>query len=127
LKVKLSDSKIFFSKEESRMKTAAKVFVILSIVCFAILFACYLILGVISLSTGEAQVISGVSYAGGVLIGVSFIYLIPIIVGSIALKKLKTATSHSRLVGMGVVTLLFCSLVGGILMLCIQDSDLSKK
>ncbi|MFA6862119.1 MAG: hypothetical protein WCR56_07115 [Bacilli bacterium] len=108
------------------MKTAAKIFVILGMVGGVIIFALYLILGIIGLSQGTNVELSGMAFSGAVVCGLSVIGLIPFIVGFFSLKKLKTATSHDGLVGMGVVTLLFCSLVGGILMLCIPDSDLKK-
>ena len=71
------------------MKTAAKVFIILGMVCL-------------------------------------FWTIVPLVVGIIALKKLNTATDKSELVGIGVCTLLFCNLIGGILMLCLQNSDLEE-
>lgn len=55
------------------------------------------------------------------------LYIFPLVVGIIALKKLKSATEKSQLVSMGVVTLIFCSLIGGILMLCLSDEDLAPK
>lgn len=54
------------------------------------------------------------------------ILIVPIIVGAIALKKLNTATTKSELTGIGVATLLFCNLIGGILLLCMSDEDLQK-
>lgn len=71
------------------MKTAAKVFIILGMIC-------------------------------------TFYLIIPLIVGFIALKKLKTATSKQELTGIAVVTLIFCSLIGGILMLCLNDKDFAE-
>ncbi len=71
------------------MKTAAKVFIILSMI---VLFWC----------------------------------IFPLIVGAIALKRLETAKTKNDLVGIGVVTLLFCSFIGGILMLCIDENDLNQ-
>lgn len=53
------------------------------------------------------------------------IAIFPIIVGALALKKMNNATSASELKTMGVVTLLFCSLIGGVCMLCIKDADLA--
>ncbi len=52
--------------------------------------------------------------------------IIPIIVGIFALKKLNTAKTKSELTVMAVITLLFCNLIGGILMLCISDEELAK-
>lgn len=72
------------------MKTAAKVFIIIGMVC-------------------------------------GCVAIFPIIVGAIALKKLKTAQTKSDLTVMGIVTLLFCNVIGGILMLLIKDEDLAPK
>lgn len=70
------------------MKTAAKVFIILSMI-------------------------------GG------FWMIFPLVIGIIALKKLNNATKKDELTGIAIVTLLFCSLIGGILMLCIDEKDLA--
>ena len=55
-----------------------------------------------------------------------FWMIIPLVVGIIALNKIKTAKTKNDLVAMGVVTLIFCSLLGGIFMLCISDQDLAN-
>lgn len=56
---------------------------------------------------------------------VGFWTIIPLIVGFIALKKLKTATTKSELTAIAIVNLIFCSLIGGIIMLCLSDADLA--
>ncbi len=71
------------------MKTAAKVFIIIGMVC---LFWC----------------------------------IVPLIVGILALKKLNTATCKADVTTMGVLTLLFVNLIGGILMLCLKDEDFKQ-
>ena len=70
------------------MKTAAKVFIILGMIC-------------------------------------GFWAILPLIFGIIALKKLKTATTKDELTTTAILTLLFCNLIGGILMLCLKDEDLA--
>ena len=50
----------------------------------------------------------------------------PVSGGGERVKRLDAAVVHEDLVGIGVVTLIFCSLVAGILMLCISDEDLDK-
>ncbi len=70
------------------MKTAAKVFIILGMIC-------------------------------------GFWTILPLIFGIIALKKLKTATTKDELTTTAILTLLFCNLIGGILMLCLKDEDLA--
>ncbi len=63
-----------------------------------------------------------------IILGMIFqgILIFPIIIGAIALKKLKTVTSKSELTAIGVLTLLFVNLIGGILMLCLSDADLQE-
>lgn len=51
--------------------------------------------------------------------------IVPIIVGIFALKKLNTATTKSELTVMAIVTLLFCGMIGGILMLLIPEEELA--
>ena len=65
------------------MKTAAKVFIILGMVC-------------------------------------QFFTIIPLIVGFIALSKMKTQKPST---GLSVCVLLFCNLIGGILLLCSKEED----
>lgn len=71
------------------MKTAAKVFIIIGMIC-------------------------------------TFYLIVPVIVGGIALKKMNTATSRDELTGIGIVTLLLCSLLGGIFLLCTKDEDYAE-
>lgn len=61
-----------------------------------------------------------------IIIGMIFgcIWVIPLIVGFVALSKLGTARCKNDLTAIAVLTLLFCSLLGGIFMLCISDEEL---
>ena len=52
---------------------------------------------------------------------ISFYLIFPIIVGMIALRKLEEANSREELRGTGSLTLIFCSQIAGILMLCCED------
>lgn len=63
----------------------------------------------------------------GMIFGFYMIYTI--VVGVLALKKINRATTKAELQGIGIVTLFFCSFLGGIFMLCIDETDLadSKK
>ena len=58
---------------------------------------------------------------------ITFWMIYPIIVGSIALSKLNSSTEKSQLVGIGVCTIIFCSQLGGIFMLCIPESEFKGK
>ena len=62
-----------------------------------------------------------------IILGMIFgcIAILPPIVGGIGLSKINSAKDRSELVGMGVCVLLFCSLLGGIFMLCIPNEQLA--
>ena len=55
-----------------------------------------------------------------------FWMIVPIVIGIFALKKLEEAKTKDELMLWGILNLLFCSLLGGIFMLCLKDSDLQK-
>lgn len=55
-----------------------------------------------------------------------FILIYPIVVGVLALKKIDESTSKEDLKTLGIFTLFFCSLIGGIFMLNIKDEELSN-
>ena len=60
-----------------------------------------------------------------IIIGMVFTFylIVPIIVGIIAISKMDKAYYKSDLTAISIITLLFCSLVGGICMLCISDEE----
>ena len=58
---------------------------------------------------------------------VGFWMITPIIFGCIALKKLKNAREKSEITAISILTLIFCSTLGGIFMLCIPASDFPGK
>lgn len=49
--------------------------------------------------------------------------ILPLIFGGITLSKMKTATKKEDLTVWAVLTLIFCSLVGGILLLCCDEAE----
>ncbi len=55
-----------------------------------------------------------------------FWMIVPIVIGIFSLKKLEEAKSKDELMVWGILNLLFCSLLGGIFMLCLKDSDLNN-
>ena len=60
----------------------------------------------------------------GMIIQCVLIY--PIIIGFLALRKIESATSKNELQSIGIITTLFCSLLGGVFMLCLNENDLSS-
>lgn len=52
------------------------------------------------------------------------ILIFPIIFGILALKKINTATSKKDLQTLGILTIFFCSILGGIFMLNIKEEEL---
>lgn len=91
------------------MKTAIKVFLIISIV-----FGAFNLLAAIGyLAAGE--MVQGIT---SLILGAC-----PIIMGSIALGKISSATSRQGLTGLGVLVLLFCNVIAGILILVSSERD----
>lgn len=60
-----------------------------------------------------------------IIIGMIFgaIAILPIVFGAITLSKMNKVTRKDEIVVWGVLTLLFCSLLGGIFVLCTTDAD----
>lgn len=58
----------------------------------------------------------------GIIVGLPTI--ISPIIGLIALNKMKNAKSKSDLTVIAILNLLFCSLLGGVFMLLINENDL---
>lgn len=56
-----------------------------------------------------------------------FYLIFPIVVGAIAFKKLNNATTIKEVHSFGIVTLFFCSFLGGIFMIATDETDLSCK
>ena len=52
--------------------------------------------------------------------------ILPLIFGGITLSKMNKATSASELKEWGILDIFFCGIIGGILVLCLKDSDLAK-
>lgn len=53
-----------------------------------------------------------------------FFLIYPIVIGVLALKKINRASTREELQTFGIITTLFCSLLGGVFMLCIENEDL---
>lgn len=51
------------------------------------------------------------------------IAIFPIIIGWLSLKKMNEATCKADLTTWAILNLLFCNMIGGILMLCLKDED----
>ena len=52
--------------------------------------------------------------------------ILPLIFDGITLSKMKKATTASELKVWGILDIFFCGIIGGILVLCLKDSDLAK-
>lgn len=105
------------------MKTAVKLLITLRIISNALFWSImlvYLVFNVINASTHPWYIY----FASMILFLVIFVAP-PFVIGIIALKKIKVAQAKSQLKGVAILTLLFCSFLGGIIMLCIDDKDLA--
>ena len=125
------------------MKTAAKVFLILTIVSCAALVLMGLIFTVVGIVASELPADEmNVTFNGQtitdpdikrliietafLIFGISFVVFgaISLIVSIVGLKKLNNATRASDIsTGFKVVVLLFSNLISGIIMLCMTDKD----
>lgn len=56
-------------------------------------------------------------------IALTFYLIFPLIIGMIALNKLENVQNKDELTGIAICTLFFCSLLGGLFMLCIPDTE----
>ena len=52
--------------------------------------------------------------------------ILPLVFGIPAVKRINNAKSHEELKTLGILSIIFVSLLGGIFMLCIKDSDLKN-
>lgn len=67
-----------------------------------------------------AKVFIWIGMIGGALM------IFPLVIGILALQKLNEAKTSAELSGWGIATLLCCSTLGGIFMLCLKDEDLTE-
>ena len=104
------------------MKKASKIFIIISIVVagIALLVGGGFIIKCLTYKIFNDNVLNDL-IIGIILIAIS---LAPLIIGVKALKKLEEAVNRNDLIVIGIITLIFCSFLGGLFMLIMQDSDL---
>lgn len=95
------------------MKTASKVFIIISIV-----------IGSIDALVGFIFLFYPLFAAYGV--GSIIFCAVLLIVGFNALGKLEEARSHEDLIATGILTMILCSFLGGLFMLLIKDEEFPK-
>ncbi|MGN1104009.1 MAG: hypothetical protein ACI4QI_03955 [Candidatus Coproplasma sp.] len=110
------------------MKTTARVFTIIGIVANAIGIGVMAIYTIILLAAGAAANDQAAYISVAVLIPMFIVFIVLMILGIVfgtkTLKKLNTATCKSELIVWGILDLIFCNVVGGILVLCLKDSDM---
>lgn len=107
------------------MRTAIKVFIRISQVVGVISFIIGVISGFINIATaGQYGEYAGTIVASGMatIIGSAF-SLLPLILGNKALDKFESALRKSETTAWAVITLIFVSLIAGILMLAIDEKE----
>jgi hypothetical protein len=120
------------------MKKASKIFVLISMVAVPLALIVYLVLGLTAINGANIALRDHLlsneqiaSYEAIILlcqVMIAFFVAATIsseVVGGFALHKLKTASRKSDLTGIGILTIILCSMVGGILMLCIPEEELN--
>lgn len=55
------------------------------------------------------------------------ILIFSLIVGAITLNRLDAANNKEYITGVAICTLIFCSVIAGVLMLCMIEDDFTKK
>jgi hypothetical protein len=123
------------------MKTVIRVFTIIGMVCLPIAFLIFdLVWGFAGLKACQDAIANDANSFGGasaqdvftVVLVVAIVFTVVIclpgeIVGALSLKKIGVATSKSQLIALGVLEILFTSVVAGICMLAIPSSQLEQK
>ena len=61
-----------------------------------------------------------------IIIGIiiNCIFILPTVIGCLSLKRISEAKMKKDLVLFGILTIIFCDVLGGIFMLCIKEKDL---
>ena len=97
------------------MKIATKVFIWISIVVCSI----YELFIIMCFGFDFAK-------SSNIFVGLFLILLIPIVVGGCSLYKLSTCDNKKQLIAIGVITIIFCSPLGGAFMIGIPENELKK-
>ncbi len=61
----------------------------------------------------------------GMILGA--IWIVPLVIGILSLVKLSQAKSKAELQILGILSVIFCSVLGGVFMLCIKEEELTPK
>lgn len=113
------------------MKTASKVFLIMGMVIlplYAIMLFTSKDVMLEFLIQSEMQDVEMMDKLLSIMaIVMAVCSVIALVVGSLALQKLKTAKNKNELVLFGVLSIFFVNLLGGIFMLCVKNEDLNAE
>lgn len=106
------------------MKTAAKAFLIIDIVISSILLIYYIAAWstLINYLYNQGLIYYNLDWFLGFCVA---FFVASIVIGGITLYKLSNASSRDGMVVWGVLSLIFCGIVSGILILCMKDEDYS--
>lgn len=117
-----------FIQRRNVVKTASKVFIIISIVYSMICLVAGTVLSILVTIYSNQLTANGFS-AGSLLIYTALLSILAAassMLGFSAIRKLEEARSHKELVTIGVLTMIFCSFLGGLFMLLIKDEELKQ-
>ena len=123
------------------MKIIIRVFTIIAMVCLPIAFLIFdIVWGFVGLKAIQDGIANGsITLAGASaqdiytwILALAIVYTVIIcapgeVIGALSLKKINTATSKGQLIALGILQILFCSPVGGILMLAMPSSQFEQK
>lgn len=112
------------------MKTAAKVFLILSMIGagLEVLLAIFFF----ALGPAMAETVADSQTPADMIRTIYIVYAIVLLISAAvvfgvafgAYRALNSAVSHSDLIGWGIAAIIFCGIIPGVLLLCIRDEDL---
>lgn len=122
------------------MKKAARIFLYISLVFSIISFVVMMIvaltvnldvvkesLGASASSYTEAQLQELLTTTRIVCWVISIYYLVPVVLDIVSLWRLKVSKSRTEYIVWGIIDLIFCGLIPGILILCIPQSEIGNQ
>lgn len=108
------------------MKNTAKIFIYIGVALRILFFAIiesFLLIGLLNVSYYSGYVIFEITVFAVMMLLALIIPIASLLVAHFTLKSLKVATKKDDIIGIGVVCLIFSSIIGGIVLLSSDDKD----
>lgn len=109
------------------MKIASRIFILLEAICNIFIAAIVALIGSIIFAKLDPTQLSWIKIFALLVVIVAIItIIIEFVVLFVALNKIKNAKSKKQLIAIGIITILTCSVLGGIFTLCIPEKSLQQ-